>query len=181
MGEMMPIERIESKIFMIRGQKVMFDSDLAELYGVPTSRLNEQVKRNINRFPADFMFQLNKVEVENLMSQSAISRWGGRRKLPYVFTEQGVAMLSSVLRSERAIQINIFIMRAFVKIKEALATHKEVSRKLKELEGRVDKHDSQIVAILDAIRKMVEPDPKPRRRIGFIIGGEGCGTREEGR
>ena len=124
MGEMMPIERIESKIFMIRKQKVMFDSDLAELYGVPTSRLNEQVKRNINRFPADFMFQLNKVEVENLMSQSAISRWGGRRKLPYVFTGQGVAMLSSVLRSERAIQINIFIMRAFVKIKEALATHR---------------------------------------------------------
>ncbi|MDD4178638.1 MAG: ORF6N domain-containing protein [Candidatus Margulisbacteria bacterium] len=177
MDKLIPIERVESKIYMIRGQKVMIDRDLAELYGVETFYLNKAVKRNITRFPADFMFQITKEEDKNLTfqfgisslkSQSAISRWGGRRKLPYVFTEQGVAMLSSVLHSEQAIQVNILIMRAFVKIKQALATHVEVSRKLRELEGRLDKNDRQITNILEAIRKMVEPDPEPERRIGFL-------------
>jgi len=167
MAELLPVERIEKKIFLIRGQKVMIDRDLAELYGVPTGRLNEQVKRNITRFPDDFMFRLLRQEAEILKSQFATSRWGGSRKLPYAFTEQGVAMLSSVLHSERAIQVNIAIMRAFVKFKQILATHKEVSRKLKELEGRVDTHDSDIKAIFEAIRRMVAPAPGTAKKIGF--------------
>lgn len=176
MPNIIPIERIENKIFLIRGQKVMVDRDLAELYGVETFNLNKAVKRNLSRFPVDFMFQLNKNEAENLKFQIGISSktiskagWGGRRTLPFVFTEQGVAMLSSVLRSERAIQINILIMRAFVRIKEALATHKEVSKKLVEHEGRLNKHDNQIIAILNAINKMVEPEIKPIKRIGFAV------------
>ncbi len=172
MTEMMPSERVESKIYVIRGQKVMLDFDLAELFGVKTHVLNQAVKRNLVRFPADFMFQITDEEAKNLISQFvisnlksqfAISSRGGRRTLPYAFTEQGVAMLSSVLHSERAIQVNILIMRAFVKIKQALATHVEVSRKLKELEGRVDKNDKQIAEILDALREMVRPE-----KIGFL-------------
>jgi hypothetical protein len=165
MNELIPIERVESKIYVIRGQKVMLDRDLAELYGVETFNLNKAVSRNLDRFPEDFMFKITKEEAENLTFQTGISSWGGTRKLPRVFAEQGVAMLSSVLRSERAIQVNILIMRAFVKIKQALATHVEVSRKLKELEGRLDKNDKQIAAIFDAIREMVKPE-----KIGFIRG-----------
>jgi hypothetical protein len=163
------------KIFLIRGQKVLLDSDLAELYGVPTFRLNEQVKRNVKRFPADFMFQLTQGEFENLRSrlgasnltsQIAISSssWGGRRHLPYAFTEQGVAMLSSVLNSERAIQVNIAIMRVFVKLRRILAAHKGLSRKLEELEKR---YDAQFKAVFDAIRQLMEAPEKSRRRIGF--------------
>ena len=177
MENLMPIERIENRIFLIRGQKVMLDRDLAGLYGVGTRDLNKAVRRNLERFPDDFMFQLTKEEIVNLMfqfgtsslkSQFVTSSWGGHRKPPYVFTEQGVAMLSSVLKSDRAIQVNILIMRAFVKIKQALATHKEVSRKLNELEQRLDRNDRQIIAIFDAIRKMVEPEEKPGKKIGFI-------------
>lgn len=167
MSDLILSERVESKIFLIRGQKVMLDRDLAELYRIGTRDLNKAVTRNLLRFPEDFMFQLSKREFENLKFQFGTSRWGGTRKLPRAFTEQGVAMLSSVLRSERAILVNIAIMRAFVKIKQVLATHKEVSRKLKELEGRVDTHDSDIKAIFEAIRKMVEPAPRAGKKIGF--------------
>ncbi|MFA4858839.1 MAG: ORF6N domain-containing protein [Candidatus Margulisiibacteriota bacterium] len=168
MSDLIPSERIENKIYLIRGQKVMLDRDLSELYGVQTGRLNEQVKRNWERFPEDFMFRLTEQETENLISQFAISSWGGRRKLPYAFTEQGVAMLSSVLRSKRAIFVNIAIMRAFVKIKRILATHVEVSRKLKEIEGRIDKHDTEIRGIFEAIRQMIMPPDSPKRKIGFL-------------
>ncbi|MBU0687738.1 MAG: ORF6N domain-containing protein [Candidatus Margulisbacteria bacterium] len=168
MSNLIPIERIENKIYLIRGQKVMLDKDLSDLYQVPTKRLNEQVKRNMKRFPDDFMFQLNKKEVENLRSHFATSRWGGRRYLPLAFTEQGVAMLSTVLSSERAIMVNIVIMRAFVKIKRILSTHVEVSRKLRELESKVDKHDSEIHKIFDAIREMISLPDKPKGKIGFV-------------
>src|SRR5712691_4360609 len=140
-----PVTLIERRIYLIRTQKVMIDTDLAQLYGVPTYRLNEAVKRNRKRFPADFMFQLNKKEAESLTSQFAISKKGrgGRRTLPYAFTEQGVAMLSSVLNSERAIQVNIVIMRAFVRLREILASHKDLARKLDELERKHGEHDQK--------------------------------------
>jgi len=169
MIEMLPIERIEGKIYLVRGQKVMIDRDLAGLYGVLTKNLNKAVARNRRRFPDDFMFQLSKEEYSALRFQTGTLEKGRHSKyLPFAFTEQGVAMLSSVLNSERAIEVNILIMRAFVKIKEALATHKEVSRKLKELEVRLDGTDAQVQSILEAIRKMVEPEQRPKRRIGFI-------------
>jgi hypothetical protein len=188
---MIPMERIESRIYLVRGQKVMLDSHLAELYGVRTHVLNQAVKRNLSRFPDDFMFKLTAQEYDNLKfhfgtsnlkSQSVISSWGGRRKLPYVFTEQGVAMLSSVLNSERAIQVNIKIMRAFVKIKQALAIHKKLALKLDLLEERfgkrLDKHEQEIALIFEAIRKMLTIDEKPRRRIGFVVGKGTEGTRD---
>ena len=168
MKDLIPREVIERKIYFIRGHKVMLSMDLARLYGVPTMRLNEQVKRNIKRFPDDFMFQLSNAEYEILKSQFAISSWGGaRRANPYAFTEQGVAMLSSVLNSERAIQVNIAIMRAFVKLKAVLSTHKELAHKLNELERKIEKHDTDIRSIFDAIRQLMAPSEPPRRRIGF--------------
>jgi hypothetical protein len=165
-----PGESIESKILLIRGKKVLLDRDLAELYGVPTKRLNEQVKRNIDRFPEDFMFQLSKEEFENWLSQIAITNSVkmGLRHQPYAFTEQGVAMLSSVLNSKRAIQVNIAIMRVFVKFKEMISTHKELMYKLAELERKVERHDGEICSIFEAIRQLMAPSPeKPKRRIGF--------------
>jgi len=169
MGYMVPQELIESKIYLIRGNKVLLSMDLARLYGVSPKRLNEQVKRNVKRFPDDFMFQLNDDEYEILKSQFATSSWGGvRRANPYAFTEQGVAMLSSVLNSERAIQVNIVIMRAFVKLREILSTHKELAHKLAELEGKIEKHDTEIKAIFDAIRQLMAPPPDPPKpKIGF--------------
>ena len=167
MKSMIPQETIEQKILMIRGHKVMLDRDMARLYGVPTKVLIQAVKRNTSRFPDDFMFQLNEVEFHNLRSQIVTSKWGGRRYLPYAFTEQGVAMLSSVLHSERAIQVNIVIMRAFVKLRRILSTHKELARKLNQLERRIEKHDVEIKAIFDAIRELMTPPKKPRKRIGF--------------
>src|SRR5438067_11453123 len=170
-GRPVPVQLIERRIYLIRGQKVMIDTDLAELYGVPTFRLNEAVKRNKKRFPEDFMFQLTKEEEESLTSQIAISKTGrgGRRTRPYAFTEQGVAMLSSVLKSERAIEVNIAIMRAFVKLRETLETNRELARKFSELEKHVGKHDDEIAAIIDAIRRLMAPLPKPRREIGFHV------------
>ena len=167
MREIIPIERIAQKIYLIRGQKVMLDSDLAELYGVSTFRLNEQVKRNINRFPNDFMFQLTNEEYHFLTSQIAISKKGrgGRRYIPYVFTEQGVAMLSSVLHSERAVQINILIMRAFVKIRELLATHKQIAERVEKLEKKLLEHDKHLITIYQLLIKPKEPQ-KPKQ-IGF--------------
>ena len=168
MKELIPEEVIEQKIFMIRGHKVMLDRDLAQLYGVSVKRLNEQVKRNIKRFPGDFMFLLTKQEVVNLRSQFATSSWGGLRYLPYVFTEQGVAMLSSVLNSEKAVQVNIAIMRAFVKLRQILSMNKELAHKLAELERKIEKHDVDIQAIFEAIRQLMAPPPiKPKPQIGF--------------
>jgi hypothetical protein len=164
------IALIENRIYLIRDQKVMLDNDLAELYGVSTKRLNEQMRRNLGRFPSDFMFQLTPKEAEILRSQIATSslEHGGRRTTPYAFTEQGVAMLSSVLNSERAVQVNIAIMRAFVKLREVIATHKELAQKIGELESKFRKHDSQIDAVFDAIRQLLAPKPvPPGRRIGF--------------
>jgi len=164
---LIPSEVIERKIYLIRGHKVMVDRDLAKLYGVTTFNLNKAVNRNQDRFPEDFMFQLNKEEARNLIFQFGMSSWGGVRKLPYVFTEQGVAMLSSVLRSKRAIQVNIAIMRTFVRLKAVLSTHKELARKLNELERKIEKHDEDISSIFEAIRQLMAPPEKPRRRIGF--------------
>ena len=158
-----PVERIASRIYLIRGEKVILDSDLAELYGVATSRLNEQFKRNRDRFPPDFAFQLSKDEFDSLMSQIAISNAGrgGRRKLPWVFTEHGVAMLSSVLRSKRAVQVSIGIVRTFVRLREILATHQDVARKLME-------HDRQIANLYSAVEKLLAlPEPK-KKPIGYI-------------
>jgi phage regulator Rha-like protein len=162
-------ESVEQKIFFIRGQRVMLSLDLAGLYGVEPRALIQAVKRNIKRFPGDFMFQLSNKEFINLKSQFVISSWGGRRSMPYAFTEQGVAMLSTVLHSERAIQVNIAIMRAFVKLRRILSTHKELAHKLQELERKTEKHDTEIKAIFDAIRQLMAPPTpiKPKRRIGF--------------
>jgi hypothetical protein len=163
-----PIQLIERRIYLIRGQKVILDSDLAELYQVPTFRLNEAVKRNRGRFPKDFMFHLTKQEAGSLTSQNAMSKGrGGRRTFPYAFTEQGVAMLSSVLNSKRAIEVNIAIMRAFVKLREILATHKDVAHKLQEIDRTQKEHGTHISAIWKAIQKLIEQPATPNRRIGF--------------
>jgi hypothetical protein len=164
-----PAGRIAQSIYLLRGQKVMLDFDLAALYGVPTGHLNRAVQRNSTRFPVDFMFQLGAEETRNLKCQIGISSWGGRRAFPYAFTEQGVAMLSSVLNSERAVKVNIAIMRAFVKLRETLETNRQLARKFAELEKRVGKHDRKIDAILEAIRQLMAPPEKPRREIGFHV------------
>lgn len=173
MSNLVPQEAIEAKIFWIRGKKVMFDFDLAKLYGVPTKRLNEQVKRNSKRFPEDFMFVITEQEYACLRSQFATSslrcqnvtsKRGGRRYLPYVFTEQGIAMLSSVLNSERAIEVNITIMRAFVKMRRLLATQKGLLRKIGEMEKE---YDYQFKVVFEAIRALIKEEEKPKRRIGF--------------
>ena len=159
------VEQIESRIFVIRGQKVMLSMHLAELYEAEPRALVQAFKRNIERFPADFMFQLDPEEFANLKSQIVISSWGGIRAAPYAFTEQGVSMLSSVLRSDRAIQVNIEIMRAFVRLRQILASNAELSRKLATLEK---KYDIQFKAVFDAIRDLMTPlDPKKNRPIGF--------------
>ena len=160
-------EIIEQKIFLIRHHKVMLDRHLAKLYKVSTGRLNEQVKRNIKRFPEDFMFQLTEKEFKNLKSQFATSSWGGTRKLPYAFTEQGVAMLSSVLHSERAVQMNIAIIRVFVRLRQILSTHKTLAHKLEALERKIEKHDEEICTIFEAIRQLMTVPEEPKRRIGF--------------
>jgi hypothetical protein len=162
-------ERIAQKISVIRGFKVMLGQDRAPLYGVPVGALTQAVKRNANRFPRDFVFQLTTKEFANLKSQFVISSWGGLRTRPYAFTEQGVAMLSSVLKSPRAIRLNIAIMRAFVKLRERLETNHELVRRFSELEKRVGKHDDEIGAIIDAIRQLMAPPEKPRREIGFHV------------
>ncbi len=167
-----PDEVITSKIYLIREQNVMIDSDLAELYQVETRRLNEQVKRNINRFPKDFMFRLTKEEWLNLKSQFATSSWGGRRKEPYVFTEHGVLMLSSVLNSERAIDVNIKIMRVYTKIKGMLLTHKDLLLKVQEIEQKVSSNDNQIMLIFEYIKQFEEVkqqqlEQSERNQIGY--------------
>ena len=168
---LIPAEMIESRIVLLRGQKVMLDADLAKLYGVETRVLVQAVNRNRNRFPEDFMFQLSEREFGVLRSRFVISNTGrgGRRYRPYAFTEQGVAMLSSVLRSQRAVQVNIEIMRAFVRLREMVTTHKDLERRLKALEK---KYDAQFKVVFDAIRKLMEPTPgRPKKQIGFGVGG----------
>ncbi len=169
MKEIIPKEVIEQKILLIRGHKVMLDNNLAELYGVETKVLLQAVKRNIERFPEDFMFQLIGDEFKILRSHFVTSSWGGRRYLPYAFTEQGVAMLSSVLHSKRAILVNVAIMRTFVKLREILSTHKDLAHKLSQLERKIENHDEEIKTIFDAIRQLMAPLEKPHRQIGFRI------------
>ena len=162
-----PIERIERAILLIRDQKVMLDADLAELYGVQTRTLIQAVKRHIARFPEDFMFQLSKEEFDFLRSQSVISSWGGRRHAPYAFTEHGIAMLSSVLSSEKAVQVNIEIVRSFIRLRKLLISNGELAEKVAELENR---YDSQFKVIFDAIRqlmKLPEPDDYQKTKMGF--------------
>jgi hypothetical protein len=165
--ELVSVTQIAQVIHFLRGQKVVLDFDLAVLYGVTTGNLNKAVKRNSERFPADFMFQLKIEEVGILKFQTGISSWGGRRALPHAFTEQGVAMLSSVLKSERAVKVNIAMMRAFVKLRATLETNRELAEKFAKLEERVGKHDDEISAIIDAIRQLMVPPNKPARKIGF--------------
>jgi hypothetical protein len=167
-----PDEFITSKIYVIRDKKVMLDEDLAELYDVETRRLNEQVKRNKARFPMDFMFQLTKEEFENLKSQFATSSWGGRRKLPHAFTEQGVAMLSGVLYSDRAIRVNIHIMRVFTRMREMLETHKEILKKLDNLERKDIEQDKKIILIFEYLKqlelsKQQKAGQEKYKRVGF--------------
>jgi hypothetical protein len=167
-----PDETIEQSILLIRGQKVMLDRDLAVLYGVETKNLNKAVRRNIARFPGDFMFQLTTTEAENLRFHFGTSKrgHGGRRYLPYAFTEQGVAMLSSVLHSKPAIQVNVAIMRAFVRLRETLSLHKELARKLSELEQKIEGHDIAIRSLFEAIRQlMAPPEPGSKTEIGFHV------------
>jgi ORF6N domain len=161
------VERITKTILFIRGEKVLLDEHLAVLYGVETRALVQAVKRNEERFPADFMFQLSPEEWANLKSQTVISSpggWGGRRSAPFAFTEQGVAMLSSVLRSAQAVQVNIAIMRAFVRLREILATHHDLAKKLNVLERKYDAH---FKAVFDAIRQLMEPPSPKKKPIGF--------------
>ena len=168
MTNILPLERIEKHIYILRGQKVMLSTDLAELYGVQPKVLIQAVKRNIERFPDDFMFQLNYQEVTILKSQIVTSSWGGlRRANPYAFTEQGVAMLSSILKSKKAVQVNIEIMRSFVKLRQMLFSHEGLAKKLRELEK---KYDMQFKAVFEAIWKLMEVEAKPKRPIGFRIG-----------
>jgi ORF6N domain len=168
---LIPIERIQKHILLLRGQKVMLGEHLAELYGVPVKVLNQAVRRNRDRFPDDFLFQLDHRELENLRSQIVTSSWGGARTLPYAFTEQGVAMVSSVLRSGRAVQVNIAIMRAFVQLREVLSSHAALARKLADLEQRIEGHDTGIRSLFEAIRQLMAPPPPgpPKPEIGFHI------------
>ncbi|ANI89516.1 DNA-binding protein [Arachidicoccus ginsenosidimutans] len=162
-------QKILNKIYAIRGQKIMLDEDLAVMYNVETRRLNEQVKRNINRFPKDFMFTLTQKEFDNLKSQNATSSWGGRRKLPNAFTEQGVAMLSSVLNSKTAIEVNIRIIRVFTKLREYALTHKEILLQLAKLEKEVKGNSKDIENIFVVLKELIEKqsNPAPRNKIGF--------------
>ncbi len=180
MDSIVPVELIEKKIYLVRSQKVMLDSDLAELYEVETRALVQAVKRNIGRFPPDFMFQLNNQEVTTLRSQFVISKSGkgGRRYTPYVFTEQGVAMLSSVLNSERAVQVNIAIMRAFVKLREMISSHKDLARKLDELEK---KYDAQFRVVFDALRQLMTPTEPGKKKVGFLVRELGAKYRKSSR
>ena len=165
MKTLIPVEVIEKKILLIRGHKVMLDVDLAEMYSVEVKYLKRQVRRNSDRFPTDFMFKLSKEEYQSLRYQFGTLKRGEHSKyLPYAFTEQGVAMLSSVLRSKRAVQVNIEIMRAFVKLRELISTHKELARKLESLEK---KYDTQFRIVFDAIRQLMEPSKPKRRKIGY--------------
>jgi len=162
-------KKVATKILILRNQKVILDSDLAELYGVPVRQLNQQVKRNRDRFPSDFRFAITAAEYQNLRSQNVISSsaHGGRRYLPHAFTEHGAIMAASVLNSKRAIEMSIFVVRAFVQMRQILAANQHIASKLAELESRLDGHDEQIEELIEAIRELVSPLPANNRRIGF--------------
>lgn len=161
--EIIPTERIHSKIFLARGQKIIIDEDLAEFYGVETKKLVQAVKRNIERFPADFILQLTDIEYQNIKSIN-FAQHGGRRYNPYAFTEQGVAMLSAILKSKRAVTVSVQIMRSFVRLRELLNSNEQLAKKLKTLEARTDEHSKAIVQIINELQK---PIPQKKRRIGF--------------
>lgn len=161
---LLPVERIEAVILFLRGERVILDTDIAALYGIETKTLVRAVKRNLDRFPEDFMFQLTPEEIPNLRYQIGTSSWGGRRYLPYAFTEQGVAMLSGVLRSEQAVKVNVEIMRAFVRLRRILSEHADLARKLDDLEQR---YDEQFRVVFDALRELMAPPDSEGRRIGF--------------
>ncbi len=164
-NSLIPSEKVERKIFLIRGKKIMLDRDLADLYNVKPIALRQQVKRNKDHFPPDFIFKLTKKEVEEMVSQNVIpSKQSLGGYLPYAFTEQGVAMLSSVLRSKRAVYVNIQIMRTFTKLREMIETNKDLKKKIEDLEK---KYDNQFQIVFDAIKKLIEPEVKPKRRVGF--------------
>jgi len=173
LNEIAPEKRIIRAIMVIRGEKVILDSDLAALYGVETRRLNEQVHRNIDKFPEDFMFQLTREEFDNLKSQIATSSfgWGGRRKLPLVFTEHGALQAANVLNSDQANKMSVFIVRAFVRLREMILTNEKLSHKLDDLEKRVSDHDEILIDLIREIRKLIDtPKPKGKRRsMGFIL------------
>jgi hypothetical protein len=167
---LMPTELIQRKIMVIRGEKVMIDRDLAELYGVETKQLKRAVRRNLHRFPSDFMFELSREEYNSLRSQFGTLKRGTHSKyLPMAFTEQGVAMLSSVLNSDRAIDVNIAIMRAFVQLRKISSSHKQLAQKLREIEARLEDHDESIDAIFEAIQQLMRPPEKHRKPIGFEL------------
>ena len=180
-NSLVPIEAIAQSIMLLRGQNVILDADLARLYGVTTTRLNQQVRRNLDRFPSDFMFQLAREELQslmlqnatsngmdqgNLISQNATSSRGGRRKLPLAFTEHDAVMAASVLNTPRAVEISVYVVRAFIRLRELLFTHAELRERLAELESRLDVHDQEIAALVDAIRQLLT-SPDNTRRIGF--------------
>ena len=167
MSDLIPIERIENRILLIRGKKVLLDRDLAELYDVTTGNLNKAVTRNIERFPEDFMFKTTKEEFDDLIFQIGTSRWGGTRKLPRVFTEQGVAMLSGILKSQRAVKVNITIMRAFVHMRELLLNNSKMAEKLREIEDRIDTQEMNTIIIMDKLRALANSPKKTLRKIGF--------------
>ena len=162
-----PAGLIDRRIYQIRGRRVMLDSDLADLYRVPTKAFNQAVQRNLDRFPEDFMFQITPEESEILRSQSVTSSWGGRRYLPLAFTEHGVAMLSSVLRSKRAVQMNILIVRAFIRMRDMLATHKALATRIQKLEAAQQRHTSVINVLAEEIEEMKRLPEPAKRRIGF--------------
>jgi hypothetical protein len=182
-GEIIPVGKIENAILMLRGQRVIIDADLARLYRVTTKRLNQQVQRNIERFPEDFMFQLSFGEAKSLRSQSAtlneasansrlqiatLKHGGNIKYRPYAFTEHGAIMAASVLKTEQAVKVSVYVVRAFVKLREMLSAHKELAAKLAELEGKFDKHDEQIMCLIEAIRQLMAPPPDPKRKpIGY--------------
>jgi hypothetical protein len=168
MAAIVPVERIEKSIYLIRGKKIILDSDLASIYGIPTYRFNEAVKRNKKRFPEDFMFQLKREEVDILISQNAMSKpgRGGRRSLPYVFTEHGAVMAANILKSPIAVEMSVIVVRAFVKMREIMIEQKDLARKLSALEK---KYDKQFQVVFDAIRALMAEEEKPRKKIGFEV------------
>lgn len=176
------LDNVESTIYLVRGQRVMLDADLAAIYGTSTMRLNEQFRRNRKRFPKDFAYQLTREEFKRLISQIAISSsHGGRRKLPWVFTEHGAIMLASVLNSDIAIQASVRVVRAFVRLREMVAANAQLASKLKDLEQRLDSHDEAIVDLFAALRRLLEPEPKTKREIGFHVRERGARYRTKKR
>ena len=177
-SEIIPIERIEKTILVIRGKKVMVDSDIAELYGVPTKRLNEQVKRNKERFPKDFMFKLTKDEKDEVVANcDHLSQLKFSHSLPYAFTEHGAVMLASVLNSPKAIEASLIVVRAFVRLREILSTHKELAEKLKDLELKVESHDEQITDIFEAINQLIAVPEKPKEKLVLVLKNQNINTQ----